>query len=39
MIQEEKDEEQDERLNQEQIEIEFEKATEETINKTMKLNE
>ena len=35
MIKEEKEEQLDERLNQEQIEIEFEKATEETINKTM----
>lgn len=35
MVKEEKDEQLDERLNQEQIEIEFEKATEETINKTM----
>jgi len=35
MVKEEKEEQLDERLNQEQIEIEFEKATEETINKTM----
>ena len=39
MVKEEKEEELDERLNQEQIEIEFEKATEETIRKTMKMNE